>query len=237
MYEKEIGADYGDVSGDAELLAEFTARVNLALDEYLLLWAKSAGTWQGDDTNFTNYPIITANIVSGKRDYPFTTDDGSNQIKDVSSVLILPSSTATDYIELPPIDELKTSISQILVNTNTGTPFQYGKLANAVFLDAIPDYDVDNGLKMVVNREGSHFTSSDTTKVPGIPSYHEYLYLKPAYEKACIKSLPNLVTLEKKIVDLEGSERLGVTGKIQEFFSQREKDVRHVMTPKKILYI
>jgi hypothetical protein len=237
FYEKEIGANYGDVSSNAEKLGEFTARVNKALDDYLLLWAKSAGTWQGDDINQTNYPIITTNIVSGQRDYSFTDDSGSNRIIDVSQVLILRSATDTNYELIYPIDELRYPLSDILLNTNTGTPFQYGKLANGIFLDPVPSYNAASGIKMIVNREGSYFTTSDTLKIPGVPAYHEYFYLKPAYEYAQIHSLSNLRELEKAVIDLEGSERLRITGKIQDFFSRRERDVRKIMTPKRINYI
>lgn len=237
LYEKAIGADFGDVSGDSEALAEFVLYENIALDDYLLLWAKSAGTWQGDDINHTDYPIITRNIVSGTRDYDFTSDGSGNRIVDLQKVLILPSATATNYIEIDPIDELNLNISDILANTTQGQPTRYGKLANAIFLDLIPNYSVSAGIKMIVNREGSYATVSDTTKVMGVPAFHEYFYLKPALMKAKQKSFANLAQLEKDVLDLEGSERLGVTGKITEFFSRREKDVRHVMTNKKSLYI
>lgn len=233
-YEKAIGADYGDVSNDTELLSEFVANVNSTLDDYLLLWAKCAGTWQGDDMNHTSYPIITRNIVSGTRDYDFTSDGSSNRITDVQKVLILPSATDTNYIEINPIDELDTSVSDILLNTTQGKPTKYGKLSNAIFLDVIPNYSVNNGIKMIVNREGSYLVSSDTTKVIGVPAYHEYFYLKPAHIKAKQKSLSNLVQLEKDVIDLEGSERLRITGKIQEFFGMRERDVRKIMTSKGI---
>jgi len=237
LFEKEIGANYGDVSGNSDALAEFISRANNAIDSYLLLWASSAGTWQGDDINHSSYPIITANISSGQRDYPFDEDEDDNKIIDVSKVLILPSATATQYVEIDPIDELKTSLSDILVNSTTGTPTKYGKLSNGIFLDPVPSYSVAAGIKMIVNREGSYFTTNDTTKVPGVPVYHEYFYLKPAYEVASIKGLSNLKELEKKVIDLEGSERLGVTGKIKEFFGQRERDVRKIMTHKRIYYI
>lgn len=237
FYEKEIGANYGDVSGNAERLGEFTARVCTALDNYLLLWAKLAGTWQGDDINHTDFQIITTSIVSGQRDYTFTTDENSNRIVDVSKVLILPSTTATNYVELNPVDELNTSISDILINTNTGVPTQYGKLGNAVLLDAIPNYNASAGIKMVVNREGAYPTTSWTTQTIGVPVYHEYFYKKPAHEYAKIHSLANLTQLEKDIIDLEGSERMRVTGKIIEFFGSRERDVRKQMTFKKINFI
>jgi hypothetical protein len=225
-YEKALGMDYGDVSGNSELLAEFTANVNDCIDDYLLLWAKSAGTWQGDDINHTSYPIITRNIVSGTRDYDFTSDGSGNRIVDLQKVLILESATATNYVEITPIDELNTSISDILLNTNTGVPRQYGKLANAILLDLIPNYSVTAGIKMIVNREGSYVTTADTTKIIGVPAYHEYFYLKPAFIKAKQKSLSVANSLEKDVIDLEGSERLNITGKIQAFFSARERDVR-----------
>lgn len=237
FYEKEIGANYGDVSGNSDKLAEFIARANKALDDYLLIWAKHSGTWQGDDINHTDFQIITTNLVSGQRDYTFTTDENGNRITDVSKVLILPSATATNYTEIYPIDELNTSVSDILVNTSEGTPTQYGKLANAVLLDSIPNYNATNGIKMVVNREGSYLSTSDNVKVIGVPAFHEYFYLKPAYEYARINSLANLRELEKAVIDLEGSERLGITGKIADFFSGRERDVRKGATNKKILYI
>lgn len=218
--------DYGDVSGDSELLLEFTARSNSALDDFLLLWAKSAGTWQGDDINHTDYPIITRNIVSGQRDYGFTSDGSGNRIVDLQKVLILPSATATRYEEITPIDELNTSLSDILEDTTQGTPTKYGKLANAIFLDLIPNYSVSAGIKMIVNREGSHFVSTDTTKVAGIPAFHEYLYLKPALEKARIKGLPQYQALKERVEELEGDEARNLQGLIPSFFALREKDLR-----------
>lgn len=237
FYEKEIGLTYGDVSGNSDLLAEFTARVNKALDDYLLIWIKNAGTWQADDLNFTDFQIISANLVSGQQDYSFVSDGNSNRIIDVSKVLVLQSSTATKYIEIYPIDELNTEASNILINTNQGVPFQYGKLAGSVLLDLIPNYNATNGIKMMVNREGSYVTTIDTTKIIGVPVYHEYFYKKPAWEYAKINSLSNVASLEKDVVDLEGNERLGITGKIADFFGFRERDTRKIMTGKKINYI
>jgi len=237
LFEKEVGFNYGDVSGNSEKLSEFIAQVCLALDNYLLIWAKNSGTWQGDDMNHTDFQIITTSIISGQRDYSFTSDANSNRIIDVSKVLILPSATATQYVEISPVDELKVSVTDILTSSNTGTPTQYGKLSNSVLLDSIPNYSVSAGIKMVVNREGSYPTTASTTTVIGVPVYHEYFYKKPAYEYAKIHNLTNLRELEKDVIDLEGSERLGITGKIADFFSLRERDVRKRMTFKKINYI
>jgi len=237
FYEKEIGASYGYVSGNTERLAEFTARVNNAIDNYLLIWSKVANKWGGEDINHSKYPVITLDIQSGKRDYTFDKDEQDNKIQDILKVLILESATDTEYQGIEPIDETDESISEILVNSNTGTPTQYGKMANGILLDPIPNYNATDGIKAVVLREGSYFVTTDTDKVPGVPFFHEYFYLKPAYEKARIDGLGNLSQLEKAIVDLEGNERLGVTGNIEKMLSTRSKDERRIMTHKKIQYI
>lgn len=237
FYEKEIGANYGDVTGNTNDFLEFVAKVNNAIDAYLLLWAKAAGTWQADDINHTSYPILPSNIVASQRDYSFVTDGSSNRILDVSKVLILPSATATEYIEIFPVDELDTNASNILTTTRTGTPVQYGKMANGIFLDPIPSFSATNGIKIIVNREGSYFTTSDTTKIPGVPAFHEYFYLRPAMEKAGRLGLSNFGVLRDQVIKLEGDEAAGITGKITDFFAKRERDVRQIMTNKKINYI
>lgn len=184
--------------------------------------------------NHTDFQIITTDINSGQRDYAFTNDGNGNRILDVSRVLILPSATATSYLEICPIDELNTSISNILIDTTQGVPNTYGKLSNSILLDLIPNYDATDGIKMVVNREGSYMTTSDTTKIVGVPAYHDYFYKKPAYEYAKINGLASIGSLEKDVIDLEGSQRLKITGKIAEFFGSRERDVRKVMTARRI---
>lgn len=232
MYEKEIGANYGDVTGNTAKMKEFTARARMALDNYLLLWAKNAGNTEADDMNHTDFQIITTSLVANQRDYVYTTDGDGNRITDVAKVLVLESSTATSYREIRPIDETNTDISDILVNTNTGVPYQYGKMGNAILLDYIPSYSVAAGLKMVVMREGSYPVYTDTIKVIGVPAYHEYFYLRPAMEYARINNLANFPRLQEAVIDLEGDEARRITGKIATYFGVKGKDERRIMKPK-----
>lgn len=237
FYEKEIGANYGDISNNPDKLAEFIARANTALDTYLLIWAQNSKSWQEDDANFTDFNIVTTNIVSGQRDYSFVTDETGNRVTDVSKVLFLPSATETNYSPLSHIDETNTDMSDILVNTTQGVPYQFGKLGNSILLDPVPNYSATNGLKMVISREGSYLTTSDTTKVIGVPVFHEYFYLRPAYEFARIHGLSNFPELEKAVIDLEGNDRLGIEGKIARYFKYRERDVNKKLQFKKINFI
>lgn len=249
LYEKELGFPRGFVTGDTDRFKEFTVDVNLSLTNYNLIALKSSGTWQFDDTStyesdgvtLRKYPIIKANLVSGQRDYTFSTDQQGNLILDIYKVMILPSATSTIFQDVDPIDvQSSRGDSNDIASERNGqsAPFQYEKTGNGILLDPIPNYTAASGLKIYINREPSYFSYSDTTKKPGIPTYHEYLFLKPALDYAQRNSL----TLAGGI--LRGGIRTGLVSKVYEieqliieYFSQRERDVRHVMSGKKILYI
>lgn len=223
MLEKECGFKRGDISGDTNRLKEFTADINLALDDFIALALQSSGTWQYDDSNHTDYPIITTNLVSGQRDYSFTTDEAGNLILDIQKVLV--ANAAGVFSEVTPKDaQSEGSTSGYWDGQNaTGTPTTYDKTANGIFLDPIPNYNETGGLKVYINREGSYFTSGDTTKKPGVPGlFHSYFFLKPARNYARIHSRKNLAVLDADVQRMEMS--------IKEYFGLREKDVRRRMT-------
>src|SRR5260221_10947959 len=185
IYEKEIGANRGDISGDADKLKEFTADVNLAFDDFLEIALQASGTWQFDDSNQTDYPIITTNLISGRRDYSFVTDGSGNLILDIYKVMV--ADTNGVFKEISPVDQqsadsVQTNVDSFIDGKNTsGIPTRYDKTANGIFLDLIPNYNSTEGLKVFINREPSYFISSDTTKSPGVPGiFHRYFALKPA---------------------------------------------------------
>lgn len=237
MYEREIGAVRGTVSGNTDRLKEFTADVNQALDEFIRIALSSSGTWQFDDSNQTDYPIITTNLVANQRDYAFGSDGSGNLTLDVYRVFVADSSGV--FSEIFPVDvstggerESIPSSGQLYPATlstftdgrnTTGTPTRYDKLANSVFLDPIPSYNYTNGLKVYVNREGSYFVYTDTTKKPGVPGlFHSYFYLKPALMDARRNNTANLPRLEAEILKMEGNE--GVNGTIGQYFASRMRD-------------
>lgn len=232
LIEKEVGFQRGRITDSTDNLKEWTADVNVAWDDYLHLALQSSGTWQFDDSNHTKYPIITTNLVSGQRDYNFTTDEQGNLILDIFKVAILPSATATLYQEISPIDAQSESAGADLVanNTATGVPYQYDKTANGIFLDPISSYNATNGMKLYINRETSYFTYTDTTKKPGCPGiHHDYFVLKPAYMYARRNNLPNAERLFRDILRMEED--------IKRYFGKRSRDERPIMRPKKISYL
>ena len=239
FYEQEIGANPRDISGNTTKLKQFTARCNLASDKYLSLAIGASGTWELDDSNYTtDYNVIYATITSGQADYTWLTDETGNTILDVQKVLILPSATATTYIELDSVNELLSeNVDLIDENGGTGVPSRYAKRANGLRFDVIPNYTKARGIKMLVSRESSRFEYTDTTKKAGYPYHQEYFFLKPAYDYARINNLTSLPRLEKQVLDLEGDTNRGITGLIAEAYSSREKDTPKVMTMKRINYI
>lgn len=232
FYERECGFNRADVSGNTAKLKEFTADVNLALDDFLSVAIPASGTWQMDDTNHTAYPIITTNLVANQRDYSFTSDEQGNLLLDIYKVLVADSSGI--FHEIDPVDvESESDTTGFTDGRNgTGTPTRYDKTANGIFLDPIPATSVTAGLKVYVNREGSYFTYTDTTKKPGVPGlFHKYFYLKPALDYARRNNLANFATIQAEVTKLEGNARLGIVGAIEEYFASRTRDERPRLAP------
>lgn len=225
MYEKEAGFNRGDISGSTSRLKDLTADVNLAFDDFTRIALAASGTWQEDDSNQTDYPIISTNLVSGQRDYTFTTDGSGNLVLDVYKVMVASSSGI--YTEIKPVDvqSQKDTDSFYSGQNTTGTPTRYDKTANGIFLDVIPNYNYTGGLKVYINREPSYFVYTDTTKKPGVPGiFHRYFALKPALDWARRNTLANYPLLASEVLKMEGDEGAGIVGTIAKYFSARTKD-------------
>lgn len=245
-YEREIGLAYGDVSGNPDLLDEFVAQSNQAVDDATGIAIKAEGRWQYDDSNASDYPIITTNLVSGQRDYTFTTDQDGNAILDVYKVFV--ASQSGLFREIQPVDvetgdalpldgatsgQLYTAGLTSFTNGQnaSGTPIRYDKLGTSLFLDPIPNYNYVGGLKCYVNREAAHFVSTDTTKKPGFPGqFHKYFYLKPAMNYARRFGLSSYDRIRGEVQALEGDPIANLPGLIGAHFSRRSRDERMRLT-------
>lgn len=157
-----------------------TRDINLAFDDYQNLVKKVAGTWEADDSNHTKYPNAKFNLVSGQQDYSYTVDEQGNQVQDIYRVECMDS--AGNWYLLKPVSEMTfpEAISQI--DTLSGTPTEYWKTANGIFLKVKPNYTQTLGIRMFFTRSPDYFLSTDTTKKAGIPNgHHRYLAVKVAY--------------------------------------------------------
>ena len=219
FYEREIGANRGDVSGNTNRLKELTADVNNAVDDYIAMAVQSSGMWKLDDTNHTDFPEITTDLSTTKRDYTFITDENGNHILDIYKVYA--KQTGEAYQLLTPYDsDTEKEASTFTDGQSTaGVPSKYDKHANSIRLDVFPSSNVTDGLKVSINREGSYFTYTDTTKKPGFPGvHHKYFYLKPALDYARRNTSTSYPRIEAEVLTLERQ--------IREYFDRRSKDER-----------
>jgi hypothetical protein len=235
LYEKEVGFERGRVSSNADLLKEFTAAVNQAFDDFVAIAIQAGGTWQFDDSNFPDYPIITTNLVAGQRDYSFTTDQAGNLILDIYDVFI--KNEQGVYCKVYPMDVQSDPYSSNFTNglNIQGVPCRYDKTANGFFLDPVPQYASTAGLKVYINREASYFSSTDTTKKPGVPGlFHKYFYLKPALDYARRNNLANYQAIANEVSQLEGVG--SQPGAIAEYFANRAKDERQRLGARRYIH-
>lgn len=211
----------GNTTTDDYSASDLTTDINLAYDRALSLIFKADGRWQFDDSNHTDYPIITTNLVAGQRDYSFTTDEQGNLILDIYKVMIKDQNEV--FVELDPVDQqardgIENPIASMVSGTDLqGTPDKYDKTANGIFLDLVPSYNSTGGLKIWINREPLYFTTSDTTKKAGFAGiFHEYLVVRPAWIYATDHNLKNVNALRDEMLLLEQE--------IVKYYSKRNKD-------------
>ena len=180
----------------------FTGLLNRKLDRAMGMIGGNSRTAIADDTNYTNQPFSYFDIVSGQNDYQFLTDADGNSITDITGILILPSTSATDFVSLDKLLIGGTQVNSVAASgvlgysiaddpnlilspnpSNIGVPTAYLEQNNTVFFDKIPNYSKTGGGKLFYKRVPSYFAISDTTKAPGFnPEHHRILSLGSAYD-------------------------------------------------------
>lgn len=218
---------YGTITGNTNKLLQFTARINRRQDRFIALAFEADGTWQYDDSNYTDFPTATTNIISGQRDYTFDLT-----MLEIEKVMIYPSSTATAYVPLTTVDIREAVYVPVALNnpTNVGAPYQYDKTGNSVILDPSPNYSIAAGLKVIFKRGPSYFLSTDTTKVPGFPSiFHNYLSRGAALDYAIDRNMPIAANLAAQVAEIE--RQIGI------FYGRRAADEKKVITMAPIKYM
>ena len=118
---------------------------------------------------------------------------------------------------LKAIDEMRETSAIGAIELESGTPTEYWKTANGIFLKVKSNYNQTNGIRMFFTRSPNYFTTANTTEVPGIPNgHHRYLALKPAFWYWLPKdtSRANIFFAELQKVELS----------IKDEYSQRTRD-------------
>lgn len=196
---------------------------NDALDRFWQLALTCDGTWQIDDSNYTDLPIATTNLVSGQQDYSLSTE--AMEIEKVFA-----KNSSGNWVELRPVNITQTETNVqarniwTLPSNDGGNPTAYDKQGGSIFLNAIPNYASTGGLKVVFKRGASYFASTDTIKQPGIPViFHNYIYRYASYNWLVDKNPAKAMAL---VPFIQKDEQM-----IIEHYSKRDKNAPQKIVP------
>jgi hypothetical protein len=224
--EDELFSNYGDISGNTNRLYQFTRLLNEALNRVTSLILTADGRWQFDDTNFTDLPIGTTDLVTTLG------SEQSNYAFDVSHLKILGVELLNAdgvWKQLTPIDQVDLLDNSVTDFLNTaGMPKYYDKLGDQIFLYPKPlatSVTSTAGLKVRFQRPPSYFVYTDTAKKPGFNSlYHNLVALLACRDYAMSKSLAVAKGLAERVTLAEAA--------LIEDYSIRNKDEKPIVSAK-----
>lgn len=200
--------------------------INNAYERVTSLILHADGRWQYDDSNRDDFPVATANLVSGQNDYTLAAAH-------VRIVHVEVKDENGNWHKLSPVDRADSGYSPSEEEEETGTPVEYDKIGASLILKPKPNYNSTNGLKVHYQRGPELFTSDDLTTgsaEPGFNSlYHDLIALWPAYEYACANGMQHANQLMDEILRKENQLKLD--------YAKRDKDERTSMTFKRISYL
>ena len=203
-------------------------RVNNALETAVGKIITADGTWQFDDTNYSDLPIGVGNLTSGVNSYSFASEYLAIQEVDILT-------TGGIYKRLEAFDPSEAGVSFeeefgiSTTSTPSGFPTHYDKQGDSIRLNKGPtatDVTLTNGIKVRFKRTADLFTSAQVTagtKEPGIASPYHMLLAYMASIPYCMSYKPNRVALFEKKVD-------EMTKDMISFYAKRELDRRKEVT-------
>ena len=200
-----------------------TRNVNRAYDRVVSLILQADSRWEWEDTNKTDLPIATTDLVAGQRDYGI-------DITFLRITKLLVKDRAGNWQILIPVDENDPEGRDIIEEEEEGVPQKYIKKANSIFLDPKPNYSSTAGLKIHFQRNADYFTSDDTSKKPGFAEpFHRLLSLYAAYDWCLANNLAGRIAiLANEIAKMEAA--------LIEFYSSRARDEKPRIRLRKEIY-
>jgi len=212
VFERKTDLGYGTVTGDTTKLAEATAIANEKNHEIWSIIHRATGNWQYDDSNYTDLPIATTNLVSGQARYALPDEALTVQRIEVKD-------SNGDWYKLQAItkEEIGSGVDEYF--DEAGTPRQYTLVNGTIELFPASNYNSANGLKVYYDRASSDFLTTDTTKTPGFcPVYHALLPIKMSIDWLQIKQ-PSSISLQYLLKDEAKLEK-----ELIHFYGSRFKD-------------
>ena len=215
-----------DTNSTSYTAAKMLRRMNQAYEKVVGMLIANAGAWEFDDTNYTDFPRGKADLVAGQKDYTF---DSSHLA--IERVQILDNDGISHFLK--PIDKSNYNTPLDEYFDIDGMPEFYDKDGKSILIypgPASANVTTSNGIRVDFRRTSDIFTSAQVstgTKKPGFASpYHMILVYEAAISYCMTYKKDRIVLYEKKVQELYDD--------LKEFYSKREKDVRDIITTKRI---
>lgn len=193
-------------------------------DALVDVWTRlkvARGVLEYDDTNYTDLPSSTFNLVASTAPYKITVDANSNEIITIHKVQVLDGSSA--WVDVPRKRVGEGDQSVLIDATTASVPSFYYEMGASIVLSPIPSTSRTNGVKIWYDRAPSLFTVGGSI-TPGVPSpYHKLIADKAALNFAIIKGKNSAANI-KTLVEL-GEQRL------DQYEAHRRKDEVRRMVP------
>lgn len=175
----------GGITNDTTLFKQFTGDINQAYKKVAMAILRIDRDWKWDDSNWTDFPIATIDLVSNQRDYTLpASTSGGNAATLWQVTLVEVMDTNGDYHELDLMEYGE------LESTDTGLPTRYNLTGNSIRFKTIPvtgSVTLTAGLRVTFKRSIVEFTTASTTTQPGfIDTYHDLL----AYDASSTYLMP-----------------------------------------------
>ena len=203
-------------------------RINAGMEELVGKIINTDGTWQYDDTNYTDHPRGKGTLVEGQEDYSF-----SSEYLQIEAVEVL--NTNNQYVRLLPLDHRQLgnlSPQEYFGADSSGNPVKgmpeyfdiQGDTIRLYQAPASASVTLVNGLRVWFKRTAKLYTMSDSTTItsgeesvePGFPSpYHILL--------AYMAAIPYNEKYHKDRVASQKQKVLELTDGLLEHVAHREK--------------
>jgi hypothetical protein len=204
------------ISGNTVLLQQFTRYLNIWYQKVVTMIFAAEDDWDWDDSNNTDYPIATTNLVINQQDYGIPVSLSALKIQRIDILFDGITWTRCNPIDVQSIS--KAADTTTIANSFSAMSPCYDIKSNALFLYPIPTINVTAGLKVWFLRGPLEFVTSDTTKKPGIdPAFHSMISVGAAYDYASDKNLPTQGPLQAKLQDYEV--------RLKQYYGRKDEDL------------
>lgn len=175
---------------------------------------ESYGGWQYDDSNNSDLPIATANLVADQKNYTLPTEALT-----VKAVEYKNANGDWHKLDSVPTSLINQHTSENEWHDESGEPRWYALLGRVIELYPASSASRDSALRIQFDRGSTTFLSTDISKSPGFVSeFHEAVAVGASYFIARNKSLRQVNDLKDNWIDYENRIKSFYTKKWQEEF-------------------